>query len=497
MSTIPEVRKEVQCCIDNVLRIADVGAPRRIADVEAALWVALLALGKVLIALFLARQAARPRSATYEHDGKAYELVGREPAEVGSRFGKVDYTRPVGRRLDAPRAARDLPLDREIGLPGGFTPLVISTVAKLCAHMAFAPARHLHEELFGWTPSSRAVLRMVDAAGAEARPFLDQAPPPEGDGEVLVIQVDGKGAPTISSREYQRRAQPHGSKPANRRHGRRRKRQDTPRPRRSPGKKSKNAKMAAVGVLYTLKRDKDGKLDGPINKRVYATFTTYRDLFVWVHAEAKKRGYKTSKFTKVLFIADGAEVIWNLQQEFFPDAEICLDWFHVVEKLWEAGKAVCRGTRKKRKALEAWVAQQKQRLRKGKVVDVLAELKAHLDATPITGPGNKYRREVLTRVYNHLFANQTKLHYARLRREDLDIGSGAVEGAVRHLVGARLDASGMRWGKGRAESVLVLRCILINGMWSDFERHLTRDGARRLAAQPAPTVTHDAVAKAA
>ena len=28
------------------------------------------------------------------------------------------------------------------------------------------------------------------------------------------------------------------------------------------------------------------------------------------------------------------------------------------------------------------------------------------------------------------------------------IGSGTVEGAVRHLVGARLDASGMRWGKG-------------------------------------------------
>ena len=255
--------------------------------------------------------------------------------------------------------------------------------------------------------------------------------------------------------------------------------------------------MAAVGVIYTLKRDAEGKLDGPINKRVYGTFTTYRDLFVWLLAEAKKRGYGTSKFTKVLFIADGAQVLWDLQQEFFPDAEVCLDWFHVVEKLWEAGKAVCRGTRRKRTELEAWVAHQKKRLRNGLVTELLAEISSRLDATPVTGPGNKYRREVLTRVYTHLFVNESRLEYARLRRDDLDIGSGAVEGAVRHLVGARLDASGMRWGKRRAESVLVLRCILINGMWADFERHLVGGRARRLEAQPARAVPHDAKKKAA
>jgi hypothetical protein len=37
--------------------------------------------------------------------------------------------------------------------------------------------------------------------------------------------------------------------------------------RREPGKKSKNAKMAAVGVLYTLRRDAEGELDGPLNKQ--------------------------------------------------------------------------------------------------------------------------------------------------------------------------------------------------------------------------------------
>ena len=48
--------------------------------------------------------------------------------------------------------------------------------------------------------------------------------------------------------------------------------------------------MAAVGVLGALRRGEDGRLDGPVNKRVYATFTTYRALFVWIAEEAKRRG---------------------------------------------------------------------------------------------------------------------------------------------------------------------------------------------------------------
>lgn len=497
MTSISDARAEVQRHVAAVIQIVDRGDATRVAAVEGPLWSALLALGRALMVLFFARQSARLRPTRYEHEGKSYEMAGTETVEVGTRFGKVKYAEWIAGVAGQPRAARDRPLARDLGLPGGFTPMVVGTVAHLCAHMAFGAARKLLSSLFGWAPSPRAILRMVDAAGAEARPFLDQAPVPDGDGEVLVIQVDGKGAPAISSREYAKRTQPHGKKPLNRRHGRKAKRREKPAARRAPGKKSKNAKMAAVGILYTLRRDEDGKLDGPINKRVYGTFTSYRDLFVWIADEAKRRGYGTPKLSKVLFIADGAEVLWSLQREFFGDAEVCLDWFHVVEKLWEAGKAVCRGTRRKRKELEAWVGSQKARLRNGRVAEVIAELQARLDSTPVTGPGNKYRREVLSRIANHLAANLHRLDYQRLRKQDLDIGSGAVEGAVRHLVGARLDASGMRWSKGRAEAVLHLRCILLNGLWAPFEEYLMRKEDFRLAAQPIPTETHDAVVKKA
>jgi hypothetical protein len=497
MSSIAETRREVDRSVQAALDVVE-KATGSAAETEAAVWSSLLALGRALMAWFFALRTARyaANDTSYEHGGWNYRVTGREEAEVGTRFGKVLFERPVGRVPEAPRWQRDLPLDRELGLVSGFTLPVVTTLTRLCAQMAFASARDVFRCIFEWSPSSRSVLRMVDAMGAQARPFLQEAPPPEDDGEVLVITVDGKGAPTISSAERRRRAQPRRARGKNARHARKARRREQPRPRRAPGKKSKNAKVAAVGVLYTLREAQDGGLEGPVNKRVYATFESYRALFEWIHEEAKKRGYGTPKFRRVLFIADGADTLWALQAEYFPDAQVCIDWYHIVEKLWAAGKAICRGTRRRRAQLEAWVAVQKRRLRKGLLREVLTEIQGALAATAITGPGNKYRRKVLGDILAHLTKNAPRMRYAELRKQDLDIGSGVVEGAVRNLVGVRLDGPGMRWGRDRAEAVLHLRSVLLNGLWRSFEHHVAHQPLA-LAAQPVPARTHDAVPRKA
>jgi hypothetical protein len=497
MTTVQQAREEVQSLVKQALMIATNPGPTAAGQVEAQLWQILLGVGCALMELYFATQTARLGKRSYEHAAVRYKVCGWDSVEIGTRFGKVAFQRPVGCVMGSDRAARDFPLDREIGLAGSFTLSVVTDLARLCAHMAFAPARALYRATFGWAPSPRALLRMVDAVGAQAKPFVDQSPPPDDDGEVLVVTVDGKGAPAISSKEYHRRARPHAPKQDNQRHGRRQQRREQPKTRRGPGKKSKNAKMAAVGVLYTLRADAEGNLDGPVNKRVYATFQSYRALFEWIHQEAVKRGYGTSKFSKVLFVADGADVLWRLQQEFFPDALPCLDWFHVVEKLWAVGKAVCRNTRRQRGQLEAWVAEHKSMLRKGQVRELLCALEQALQDTAATGPGNKFRRKVLASVLAHLRKHEDRMRYAWLRSQDLEIGSGVVEGAVRHVVGMRLDGPGMRWGRDRAEAVVRIRCILVNGMWEQFESYLRSLPVLRLAGQPVPTRTHDAVVKKA
>jgi hypothetical protein len=492
MQTVAECRADVKKACERIIRVADSDAAASLAEVEAELWTLLLALGRALVALFLARQAARARAAEYTHAGTRYWLRQPHTSEIGTRFGKVSFTRWVGRPADRRRGRRDLPVDRDLGLVGGFSLGTVSAVTRLCAQMAFASARTTFASFCEWQPSQRTVLRMVDAVGAEARGFLEQAPPPDGDGDILVIQVDGRGAPMITVTEDERRRQPRRATEGTGtvRHQRRRRRRAHSRPRRRKGDKSKNAKVAFVGVIYTLRSTDDG-CEGPINKRLQATFDSHEALFGWLRAEADKRGYGAKR---TLFLADGADTIWRLQQDYFPQAECCLDWFHVVEKLWDAGRCLHpEGSPE----LTAWVAARTRELRgRSGAAKVLDALTAAHQSIARTGPGTKTKRERLLEIQQHLAKNQHRMRYRDLRRDDLDIGSGAVEGAVRNLVGMRLDGPGMRWGRDRSEHVLHLRCILLNSQWDEFTAYLSTRHLQ-LAPVPVPTRPHEAKRKEA
>ena len=144
------------------------------------------------------------------------------------------------------------------------------------------------------------------------------------------------------------------------------------------------------------------------------------------------------------------------------------------------------------KDLEDWIALQTKRLRRGATRAILATLHLERDAIPRTGPGNRGRRQRLEDIIKFFENQRHRMRYPQMRRADLDIGTGAAEGAVRNLIAVRLDGPGMRWGRQRAERVLHLRCVLINGMWDEFVEYLGGRGQVALAAQPVPAKPHSA-----
>lgn len=484
--------RDVQSAFEKARAIAGGATTATLHEAETSLWTALLALGRAMIALYLARVAARPRTADYVHDGAKFVLGGLLSNEIGTRFGKVTFERPIGRRVGWRRSTCDRPVDRALGLCGGFSLSTVLSVARLCAQLAFANARTTFAQFCEWSPSQRTTLRMVDAVGAEARPFLEAAAAPEDDGEILVIQVDGGGAPHIDLAELLLRRRPRTKRSGTARHRRRDRRRSRQRPRRVKGDKSKNAKVAFVGAIYTLRRTPDGTCEGPIHKRLHATFESHAALFKWLHHEVVKRGYGTKR---TLFLADGAEAIWEQQAIWFPMAEPCIDWVHIVEKLWAAGRCLHREGSNQ---LAAWVAERVRDLRRPSGADkVITTLSAAYASIAKTGPGNKARREKLLDVVTHFNKHRHRMRYHALRRDDLDIASGVIEGAIRNLVRVRLDGPGMRWSRGRSEWVLHLRCVLLNGQWEEFAAHLARRRCLQLAATPTPTRAHDAAKKAA
>jgi len=74
----------------------------------------------------------------------------------------------------------------------------------------------------------------------------------------------------------------------------------------------------------------------------------------------------------------------------------------------------------------------------------------------------------LEKVRAYIAKRVDKMNYKDLRERDLEISSGAVEGAVNYVIARRFDCGGMRWIKERAEHLLQLRCIEVNDDWDAF-----------------------------
>jgi hypothetical protein len=441
-----------------------------------------MALARALVVLFLVASEERERAALKARVVLGGRTFRRAPAQARSLltwFGVVRYQRTYLREVvPAGAPARGFhPLDAALGLLADrVSPAVLAIGVRLATRMSFAEAR----EQLGWFVPSAPSTEVIEASllgyGRHTQDWFRQVPPPADDGDVLIIQVDSKGIPTATDEELRRRRGKRTKRkraPSPRHRGRSARQRRTQKPRRKKGDKAKNAKLGTMVVMYTL-RKQGNLLLGPINKRYYASFAPKRHAFEYARREATRRGFPSGTKRTVQIVTDGDNDLGRYAAELFPEALHTLDVSHAVEKLWDAGSSLHREGSAEH---QAWVEAQKTKLYAGKARSIVAEFDRHLARIPLTGPGNKYRRQKLTDIRNYLEKRISSMCYGELRRRDLELGSGQVEGAIKALMYRRMDHGGMRWIKERAEAVLQLRCIDANGDWQAFV-DLVHDQAR-------------------
>jgi len=466
---------------------------------------AVFALGRVLLAAFLARRHERLMTVTSEIVGDLrYERRTSQGRWLGTFFGKVRYWRTYMYS----RGGGYYPLDRELGLPAdGFSTHVTGLFARLATTMSYAAARVLLRGFLSWAPSTTTIEHAVLGLGRRTPAWFEQAPAPENDGEVFVVQFDGKSPPTATEAELKKRrgkrkpglvpgsprhrgrkrrpGPPKGKRSSARHQGREKRRRRGKKARRKKGDKSKNGRMVTTVVMYTLKKAVDAEgnpvLIGPINRRVYASYAPKRHAFAVAEREADKRGFGRGSGKLVQLVTDGDEDLERYGKEFFPDAIHTLDVYHALEYLWTAGRSLHR---EGSKALTEWVDEQRRRLYKGHVAAIVRDLEEALALIPVTGPGNKGKRKRLQGAITYLGKRVHMMNYDELLALDLEICSGSVEGAVRYVVSERFDCSGMRWIRERAEALLQLRCIEINGDWDAFMAFVHARGPGKPDATP-------------
>ncbi len=364
------------------------------------------------------------------------------------------------------------PLDVALGLTrDAYSPLVIGWFCRLATRVSFQAASRLGGMFLGAAPPASAIAEWVLGLARPAYVYLSDGPLPEDDGEVLVIEVDGKAAPTATERELRRRRGPRSRhRPGcqcQRHRGRAKRQRRGRRTRRKKGDKSKNGRSATLVVMYTLRRGEDGRLHGPINKKVFGTFGSRRSALEWARVQATRRGFPPGTAKRVQIVVDGETCLEQRLRRLFRGATLTLDIRHAQKKLWEVGRLFHREGSAE---LTHWVEELEALLYKGHVRTLLRRLEQDLRGVGRHGPGTKAKREVLTQAIGYLGARVKLMDYGRLRKEDLVIATGVVEGAARYVVGERLDNSGMRWIEARAEAVLLLRCIEVNGEWETFMR---------------------------
>jgi hypothetical protein len=358
------------------------------------------------------------------------------------------------------------PLDIELGLPAdGFSMLLRSHAAKLATKMSYAQSVGMLSLFIGWSPCQKTIEEMVLGFGRHTSAWFEYAPPPSDDGEILVIQIDGKATPTATVKELKKRRGKRRIKNYDYSYFLRHRQAHVPKKRKKKGDKSKNGRTATIVVMYTLKRNKHGVLEGPVNKKVYASYSKKRHAFAVARREADKRGFTKDSGKKIQVVTDGDNDLERHVKEFFPEAIHTIDVYHVTEYLWKAGGCLYKEGSDE---IAEWVGLQKHRLYNSKINDVIDEIDKQIKKMSTIDSSLKNKEKTMKKVKKYLEKRIDKINYKDLLKQGLEISSGAVEGAVNYVIAKRFDCGGMRWIKERAEALLQLRCIEINGDWDSF-----------------------------
>jgi hypothetical protein len=136
-------------------------------------------------------------------------------------------------------------------------------------------------------------------------------------------------------------------------------------------------------------------------------------------------------------VADGADWIWNVADDLFPDGVQIVDWYHATEYLAHSAEALYP---QDAQAAQAWQADKRDALFLGhthKVIEPLA--RAGLDTQAA-----------------YFQKHTRRMQYQEFHEQDRPIGSGTVESGIKRFK-HRLCGAGMRWARPSAQRMLAVR----------------------------------------
>ena len=159
-------------------------------------------------------------------------------------------------------------------------------------------------------------------------------------------------------------------------------------------------------------------------------------------------------------VGDGAPwIARQIKKNFGQQGSYLVDFFHVCDYL----SAAAQGIVTQQAEQQAWLSQQKERLKADGLNALLNELQTNLEP-----PNTPEELAPVRRCWRYLSQRQDQLDYASAISQGLPIGSGEIESAHRYLVQKRMKLPGAWWSPDNAEHMLALRVCRANQEWNAY-----------------------------
>jgi len=404
-------------------------------------------------------------------DGVKRPRARLQEREVETIFGTVSIQR-AGYGQEGSRSLH--PLDAELNLPNKKYSLELSRrVAEEAARSSFDETFESIGKISGGHVPKRQIEDLVRLAARDFDAFYKtrQGRPAvvEENDSMMVISVDGKGVVMLTEdlREQTRKAA--------------KARQHKMGARLSKGEKKNAKRTATVAAVYTIApfvrkpEDLVPENDGeraklprprPEKKRVWASLEkTPEEVIEKAFEEAAFRDPGHRK--KWVALVDGNKaqirILRRIAKERGIDLTIILDFVHVTEYLWSAGRAFHSESGEE---LENWVRGRLLETLRGKAGYVAGGIRRSATWRDLASPD----RKPVDVCANYLLTYSPHLKYNDYLAQGFPIATGVIEGACRHLVKDRMEVTGARWSLNGAEAVLRLRALRSS---HDFDEYWT------------------------
>lgn len=218
----------------------------------------------------------------------------------------------------------------------------------------------------------------------------------------------------------------------------------------------KEVKTVSVSAVETVTDEATGDIEVCLRAHSYrAGLWEAKEFAKQQWAEGCRRGLERAK--QIVSVNDGALWIWLIVQMCWaPCAEI-LDWWHLIEKLWEVAACLLG---EDQTATSHWVQTQKAHLWHGQRRQVIRAIRR---LCPRGQPLPDKVRLVVGYIFNH----RSRIRYHHFRQAGYPLGSGTVESACKLVMQERMKQAGMRWSREGAQAMLALRSVLLSERWDE------------------------------